>query len=301
MLCGRRGFTRVGLSSALAIVLTGLAGGTSASKVTLPSLASPIQYPSSIIGASAVQGPITSPGGPYLYDRQGRVVFFHGVNAVSKHAPYELYPAPGKPWNFTAADASLMVRLGFNVVRLGMTWKGLEPGTAPANDPAICTPGPPHDPGQFNQAVLDRYLNKLSETVDLLGRFHIYTILDMHQDVYNEMFDGEGAPNWAACTDGIRNTDPPGRWSRNYGTAAADAAGTSGPTTWSGISKVSTTGSGRRWPPTFGRTHGSSVTTRSMNRSRPRSLRAATNSSIANLSAFTPAPPRSAWRSTAPR
>jgi endoglycosylceramidase len=151
-------------------------------------------------------------------------VFFHGVNAVYKLPPYELYPAPGKPWNFTAADASLMARLGFNIVRLGMTWKGLEPGTAPANDPAICTSGTPHDPGQFNQAVLDSYLNKLSKTVDLLGRFHIYTLLDMHQDVYNEMFDGEGAPNWAVCTDGVRNTDPPGRWSRNYGTTAAEVA-----------------------------------------------------------------------------
>ena len=151
-------------------------------------------------------------------------MFFHGVNAVYKLPPYELYPAPGKAWNFTDADGRLMARLGFNVVRLGMTWKGLEPGTAPANDPAICTKGTPHDPGQFNQAVLDRYLNKLNETVTLLDRFHIYTLLDMHQDVYNEMFDGEGAPNWAVCTDGLPNTDPPGRWSRNYATGAAGAA-----------------------------------------------------------------------------
>ena len=83
----------------------------------------------------------SAPGGPYLYDSQGRVVFFHGVDAVYKYAPYELYPDPGKPWNFSAADASLMARLGFNVVRLGMTWSGLEPGTAPANDPAICEHG----------------------------------------------------------------------------------------------------------------------------------------------------------------
>jgi len=221
--CGRRELTGVGLPWACAIVLTALVGCTGASTGTLPNLASPIQYPSSI-GPSAVQGPISSPGGPYLYDQQGRVVFFHGVNAVYKRAPYELFPAPGKLWNFTPADASLMASLGFNVVRLGMTWKGLEPGTAPANDPAICTRGTPHDPGQFNQAVLDRYLNKLSETVDLLGRFHIYTLLDMHQDVYNEMFDGEGAPSWAVCTNGIPNTEPPGRWSRNYGTAAAEVA-----------------------------------------------------------------------------
>jgi len=190
----------------------------------MPSLASPIHDPPKATGASIVRGPIRSPGGPFLYDQTGRVVFFHGVNAVYKLPPYELYSAPGKPWNFTAADASLMARLGFNVVRLGMTWKGLEPGTAPANDPTICTPGVPHDPGQFNQGILDRYLTKLSETVRLLGRFHIYTLLDMHQDVYNEMFDGEGAPNWAVCTDGVPNIDPPGRWSKSYGTAAAGIA-----------------------------------------------------------------------------
>ena len=171
-----------------------------------------------------MSGPITAPGGPYLYDRQGRIVFFHGVNAVYKHPPYVLYADPGKPWNFSGADASLMARLGFNVVRLGVTWRGLEPGTAPANDPAICDPGPPADPHQFNQAVFDRYVNRVRETVALLGRFHIYTILDMHQDVYNEMFDGEGAPNWAVCTNGRLNVDRPGRWSLEYGTAAAGAA-----------------------------------------------------------------------------
>ena len=76
--------------------------------------------------------------GPTSTTAEGRIVFFHGVDAVYKYAPYELYPDPKKPWNFSSADASLMARLGFNVVRLGMTWSGLEPGTAPANDPAIC-------------------------------------------------------------------------------------------------------------------------------------------------------------------
>ena len=171
-----------------------------------------------------MSGRIRAPGGPYLYDREGRVVFFHGVDAVYKYAPYELYSAPGKPWNFSAADASLMARLGFNVVRLGMTWSGLEPGTAPANDPAICGRGTPTNPHQFNQAVFDRYVQRLRTTVDLLGRFHIYTILDMHQDVYNEMFDGEGAPNWAVCTNGVPSVDPPGRWSLEYATKAAGIA-----------------------------------------------------------------------------
>ena len=188
----------------------------------LPGLRSPTYVLPTPLGP--LQGPIRAPGGPYLYDSSGRVVFLHGVNAVYKRPPYELFPAPGKPWNFGTADASLMARLGFNVVRLGITWRGLEPGTAPANDPAICSRGTPGDPGQYNQAVLDNYLAKVARTVALLGRFHIYTLLDMHQDVYNEMFDGEGAPNWAVCTDGVSNTDPPGRWSRSYGTAAAGIA-----------------------------------------------------------------------------
>ena len=199
---------------------TGAAAATPRSRPTLPTLRSPIVAP----GVATVSGRIAAPGGPYLYDSRGRVVFFHGVDAVYKDAPYELSPDPGQPWNFSVADASLMARLGFNVVRLGMTWSGLEPGSAPPDDPAICSQGPPTDPHQFDRAVLDRYVARLTKTVDLLGRFHIYTILDMHQDVYNEMFEGEGAPRWAVCTNGVPSVDPPGRWSREYGTKAAGIA-----------------------------------------------------------------------------
>ena len=171
-----------------------------------------------------MSGTISAPGGPYLYDTRGRVVFLHGVNVVYKHPPYEVYSDPGKPWNFGPHDASLMARLGFNVVRLGMTWAGLEPGTAPPNDPAICDRGRPGNPGQYSQSVLNAYLGRLARTVNLLGRYHIYTILDMHQDVYNQLFDGEGAPKWAVCTDGLHRVDPPGRWSLEYATAAAGMA-----------------------------------------------------------------------------
>jgi endoglycosylceramidase len=168
--------------------------------------------------------PISSPGGPYLFDRYGRVVLLHGVNAVYKRPPYELYPAPGEPWSFTAADAARIARLGFNVVRLGITWAGLEPGAAPMNDPAICSPGAPGNPHQYNKVVLDQYLSRLRRTVEILGRFHIYTLLDMHQDVYGQPFGGEGAPPWAVCTNGTPFVDPPGRWSQAYSAAAVDAA-----------------------------------------------------------------------------
>lgn len=233
---GRRPAATAGVVTALVAVavatawtvsnLPALSGADAATSrpTALPRLSSPLHPAPTVGGLPAVSGVIRAPGGPFLYDGQRRVVFFHGVNVVYKHPPYEVYPDPGKPWNFGAADASLMARLGFNVVRLGMTWQGLEPGSAPANDPAICSKGRPGNPHQFNQSVLDRYLHRLRETVELLGRYHIYTILDMHQDVYNEMFDGEGAPDWAVCTDGVPSVDPPGRWSLEYGTLAAGIA-----------------------------------------------------------------------------
>jgi endoglycosylceramidase len=208
----------------LPVVALGSAGPASAVEAGLPTLRSPSYSGASVSGLPAISGPVRSPGGPFLYDSHGRVVFLHGVDAVYKRKPFELYADPGKPWNFSAADASLMARLGFDVVRLGMTWSGLEPGKAKANTPAICDPGKPTNPHQLNRTVLDRYLAHLKATVDLLGSYHIFTILDMHQDVYNQAFDGEGAPAWAVCTNHVPMTDPPGRWSGEYSTTAARTA-----------------------------------------------------------------------------
>ncbi|MGH9045454.1 MAG: cellulase family glycosylhydrolase [Acidimicrobiales bacterium] len=208
-------------------VATGILVGpqaTAAQRSVTPSLASPLHRPPSLGNGVGLSGTLRAPGGPFLYDRQGRVVLLHGVNVVYKYPPFEVYPDPHRPWNFSAHDASLMARLGFNVVRLGITWSGLEPGNAPSNDPDICTKGPPGDPGQFDLPVLDRYLAHVRQTVDLLGRYHIYSLIDMHQDVYSAMFGGEGAPSWAVCTGGLPNIKPPGRWSLEYGTRAAGRA-----------------------------------------------------------------------------
>ena len=105
-----------------------------------------VQYQESDGVTSQAKAPGTpsfldSPGGPYLYDSQGRVVLFHGVNVVYKHPPYIAYPDPGKPWDLSARDARQIRDLGFDVVRLGIEWQGLEPGSGGPNQPNICTPG----------------------------------------------------------------------------------------------------------------------------------------------------------------
>jgi endoglycosylceramidase len=167
---------------------------------------------------------MSSPGGPYIYDSHGRVVILHGVNVVYKHAPYMAYPDAGKAWNFDNTDASRIQRLGFNMVRLGIEWQALEPGTGGPNQPSICTPGTPGDPHEFNRAVALRYLSHVAATVNLLARHGIYTLLDMHQDVYNTNFRGEGAPNWAVCTNNVPIVPLGGRWSNNYGNPTLETA-----------------------------------------------------------------------------
>ncbi|HEV2686572.1 MAG TPA: cellulase family glycosylhydrolase, partial [Actinomycetota bacterium] len=67
----------------------------------------------------------------------------------------------------------------FNVVRLGLIWKGLEPKR-----------------GVFDDAYLDR----MSDLIDLLRRYGIDVLLDFHQDMANEQFQGEGFPDWAIHT-----------------------------------------------------------------------------------------------------
>src|ERR1019366_10032490 len=176
--------------------------------------ASPTSTPSAT--SPFVHGLLSSSQGGFIYDQYGRVVILHGVNAVYKRPPYELSVDPGKPWNVTSKDAAAITGLGFNIVRLGIIWAGIEPGTLKANDPGICTPGTPSDPHQWSQGVVNRYLAKVQQTVDLLAHAHVYTLLDMHEDVYSTGFRGEGAPPWAVCTNGIPIKTLPGRWSNNY-------------------------------------------------------------------------------------
>ena len=114
-------------------------------------------------------GIVRAPGGPYLTDAFGRRLQLHGVDLVAKcgggavptSAPgspcvgpargprlaFVLSPTASDPGRrFTAADAATLGRLGFNVVRLGIIWEGLEPGPVGVgpNDPHYCAA---HAPG----------------------------------------------------------------------------------------------------------------------------------------------------------
>ncbi|MGZ4211932.1 MAG: cellulase family glycosylhydrolase [Actinomycetota bacterium] len=127
--------------------------------------------------------------GRWLTDARGRVVVFHGVNMVMKTPPYE-----PSSIGFGDDDAAFLEREGFNTVRLGVILKGLEP-----------------QPGPFD----DAYLENIRSTIRVLGEHGIRVLVDFHQDMYNEHFDGEGLPDWMVRHDGLP-AEPDGGFPANY-------------------------------------------------------------------------------------
>ncbi len=152
--------------------------------------------------------------GRWITDAAGRVVVLHGVNQVYKIPPYE----PGRD-GFGADDAAFLADNGFDAVRVGVIWAGVEP-----------------QPGVYD----DGYLVSVAGTVDTLAAHGIVSILDFHQDLYNERFQGEGAPAWA-----VRTAACPTRRSASPATISATPPRTT-PGTRSGTTRPRPTASGSR-------------------------------------------------------
>jgi endoglycosylceramidase len=216
------------------------------------------------VGGWAGAGMTQAPGGPYLTDSLGRRLSLHGVNLVGKcgggavdtkaagtpcvgpsagpRLAYVLSPAARDPGRrFTSADAHTLARLGFNMVRLGVLWEGLEPGPSGAgpNQARYCAPhrvGAPFpvlgrdDP--YDPAAVRAYLARTDRIVAELAQAGLRVIVDMHSDVWGSAFslaggltpwNGEGAPGWATCTGGRRFVPPPG-WGSAYFAPAVQTA-----------------------------------------------------------------------------
>ena len=129
------------------------------------------------------------PDGRWVLDGHGRVLVLQGVNMVAKRAPY----APDQT-GFGRDDARFLARHGFTTVRLGLIWKAVEP-----------------QPGEYD----DAYLARVRHTTRVLAREGIWTLLDFHQDLFNERFQGDGAPDWAVQDDGLP-AEPQAGFPDNY-------------------------------------------------------------------------------------
>lgn len=162
---------------------------------------------------------------PFIADEQGRMVLLHGAipaglidfwsgpdaNVTDPPPYYPIDPAAydgGRcPANSSViaapplcgADIQQMAALGFNSVRLPLSWSLLEP-----------------ERGKFNE----RYIDRVAQVVGWARADGMYVILDMHQNAYSRyigrttgssLLGGEapylryytGAPAWATITDGL--------------------------------------------------------------------------------------------------
>lgn len=127
--------------------------------------------------------------GRWFTDEHGRVVTLHGVNMVNKLPPY--HPAA---LGFDERDAALIAGWGMNTVRIGWIWKALEP-----------------EPGEYDL----EYLEEIATLAAMLGDHGLHVLVDFHQDMYNERFSGEGAPDWAVIDNGLPHRPDLG-FPRNY-------------------------------------------------------------------------------------
>jgi endoglycosylceramidase len=117
-----------------------------------------------------------------LLDDHGRRVVLHGMNVAYKVPPYHPNDSEGERTSFDADDVARLREWGFNTIRLGVTWKALEPERGP---------------------LRDEYVAELVKLVRLAARGGLWVLVDMHQDEWSEKYRGNGAPEWAAIDDGI--------------------------------------------------------------------------------------------------
>jgi endoglycosylceramidase len=162
--------SRLAVLLALALCAATLPGVSSA---TARSAGSSREIPAAVPPTTGSVGQ----AGRWIVDAKGRVVIEHGFNLVDKVAPYE--PSVG---GFGPSDARFLADHGFDAVRLGVIPEAVEP-----------------TPGHFD----DAYLRSIRSTEQLLARQGIRSLLDFHQDLYNQKFQGEGLPSWMIDDDGL--------------------------------------------------------------------------------------------------
>jgi len=135
--------------------------------------------------------------GGAIVDSAGRQVLLRGVN-VNAFAEYWSSRDFPTTFPFEETDAEMIAGIGWNAVRLLLSWSRVEPA-----------------PGQYD----DAYLDEIEDAVATLARHGVYTILDLHQDAWGPTlaarpdencgdgqepaFGWDGAPGWATLDDGL--------------------------------------------------------------------------------------------------
>ena len=129
---------------------------------------------SKMVNEQEIYGQGITIDGTSFVDGAGRQILLNGVNLVNKN-PEEQYIGKEGPETFQNFK-----KWGFNVIRLGIIWDGLEP-----------------EPGIYNEA----YLKKIDQQIEWAKAAGLYVFLDMHQDLFSVKYS-DGAPQWATLDEG---------------------------------------------------------------------------------------------------
>ncbi|RLD77353.1 MAG: hypothetical protein DRJ10_12090, partial [Bacteroidetes bacterium] len=117
--------------------------------------------------------PVTINGTKFI-DGFGRQILLNGMNLVNKN-PKENYIG-----QYTNPEIfKNFKKWGFNVIRLGIIWDGLEP-----------------EPGVYNE----EYLQEIDKQIKLAEDNGLFVFLDMHQDLFSVKYS-DGAPKWATLDE----------------------------------------------------------------------------------------------------
>jgi endoglycosylceramidase len=159
------------------------------------------------------QGPLHAEpdavNGGAIVDAEGRTVLLRGVN-VNALVDYWKGTDFDTTFPLTDQDIDAMTAIGWNAVRLLLSWSKVEP-----------SPG----------VVDESYLASVDDAIRRFSERHLYVIVDLHQDAWGATlaarpdeacaapqepaFGWDGAPGWATldggaprCTSGLRELSP---------------------------------------------------------------------------------------------
>ena len=174
-------------------------------------------------GPNVIAGPLSplhaelDPAGGWFQDAQGREVLLRGANINSLGEYWAFDPDVAPVFPLVEEEVDLYAGIGWNVVRLILTWSLVEPS-----------------PGEYDEA----YLDEVEAAVQLFQSRGIYTLIDLHQDAWGPTLAAteecppdtqpavgwDGAPGWATLDGGASRCIPDGTFALREFSPAVVAA-----------------------------------------------------------------------------
>ncbi len=137
-----------------------------------------------------------SVSGKRLIDEFGRERIFNGINFVYKGVEKDPDGVIRYRTDITEDLLKVLRDRGINIIRLGLTWAGIEP-----------------EPGKYNTEYLDGF----KAVLKMCEKHEMYVYIDWHQDLFSNfcMSAGDGAPEWA-CRHTKKRRDQLLIWAEGY-------------------------------------------------------------------------------------